>query len=225
MEPVDALPSKVQSTWLPLPCSLQLLLPEGPVTTKLAARGTGVTVRLADCIVPPFNDPLIVTGVDAPTLVVDTVNGALGAPAAMATLAGTVATAVLLLVRFTVAPPDGALPDSVAVPCTEVPPTTLDPASEMDASVTAVGVGFGLLPPHRVLARPAVAIAAAISIEEMGLRAWSMTSLPRRLSEQSSSQLQRTIKEVEKSLFLGAMSAAAFSSTCALSVNPMPPVQ
>ena len=196
MEPVDALPSKVQSTELPLPCSLQLLLPEGPVTTKLAARGTAVTVRLAGCIVPPFNDPLIVTGVDALTIVVDTVNGALGAPAAMATLAGTVATAVLLLVRFTVAPPDGALPDSVAVPCTEVPPTTLDPASEMAASVTAggVGVGVGLLPPHRVLARPAVAIAAATSSEEMGLRAWSMTSLPRRFSERSSSQIQRTIR-------------------------------
>src|ERR1700676_477375 len=41
----------------------------------------------------------------------------------------------------------------------------------------------------------------------------------------SSRQTQRTMKEVEKSRLLGAMSAAAFSSTCEPSVSPMPPVQ
>jgi hypothetical protein len=115
------------------------------------------------------------TAVDARTVVVDTVNGALVTPDAIATLAGTVATTVLLLARVTVAPPAGALPDSVAVPCTEVPPTALDAASEMLARVTTAcwggGVGVVLLPPHRVLARPAVVIAAATSSEEIGLRA------------------------------------------------------
>jgi hypothetical protein len=46
-------------------------------------------------------------------------------PAATATLAGTVATVVLLLIRLTTAPPAGAFPASVTVPCETVPPVTV----------------------------------------------------------------------------------------------------
>src|SRR5579864_4579786 len=74
--PVEPLPSKVQSSELPPFWSLQVSLPDRPETTKLATRGTGVTVRLAICRVPPLYDPLMMTGVDAPTFIVDTVNGA-----------------------------------------------------------------------------------------------------------------------------------------------------
>jgi hypothetical protein len=53
------------------------------------------------------------------------VNVALVAFAATVTLAGTCAAAVLLLVSVTDAPPLGAGPLSVTVPCELVPPTTL----------------------------------------------------------------------------------------------------
>src|SRR5262249_58903296 len=47
-----------------------------------------------------------------------------GPPAATVTLAGTVAAAVLALLRPTTAPPVGAAAVSVTVPCDELPPTT-----------------------------------------------------------------------------------------------------
>src|ERR1700691_3204776 len=67
----------------------------------------------------------IVTAVVAVTLTVLTVNVPLVAPAATVTLGGTVATAVLLLVSVITAPPVGAGPASVIVPCGLLPPNTL----------------------------------------------------------------------------------------------------
>ena len=59
-----------------------------------------------------------------PTAEVVIVNVALVAPAVTVTLAGTCAADVLLLVRVTTAPPDGAGPVKVTVPVDEVPPIT-----------------------------------------------------------------------------------------------------
>jgi hypothetical protein len=66
----------------------------------------------------------MVTGVDAVTGLVFTVNVALAAPAATMTLLGTVV-AEPLPDRETAAPPLGATPLSVTVPVEEEPPVTL----------------------------------------------------------------------------------------------------
>jgi hypothetical protein len=73
---------------------------------------------------------LVVTGE------VVTVNVAVVAPEATVTLAGTVATEVLLLLIVTRAPPPGAGPFSVTVPVDELPPTT-----EFGLNVTEVTWG------------------------------------------------------------------------------------
>src|SRR5258706_429353 len=67
----------------------------------------------------------MVTAVDAVTALVATVKVALVAPAAIVTLAGVLATVVLLLESVTVAPPDGAAALKVTVPVDEFPPVTL----------------------------------------------------------------------------------------------------
>jgi hypothetical protein len=108
-----------------------------------AGGGGGVTVSVALRAVPP-NAPLIVRDVDAVTDAVLTANVAPKAPAGTVTLAGTVAALVLLLDSVTTAPPEGAAPVRLAVPCELLPPTALAglsaiPASE-GASVNAPGV-------------------------------------------------------------------------------------
>ena len=65
-----------------------------------------------------------------------TVNVAVFALAATVTLAGTVATAVLLLVSATTRPPDGAEAFSVTVPVDEVPPVTV-----LGLKLTELGTG------------------------------------------------------------------------------------
>jgi hypothetical protein len=82
----------------------------------------GVTVRAAGSDVPA-NDAVMVTGVDAVTAVVFTVNVVLVAPAGIATLLGTVAAAALLD-NVTTAPPLGAGLLRVTVPVEDVPPLT-----------------------------------------------------------------------------------------------------
>ena len=84
----------------------------------------GDTASVAVCAVP-LKDAEIVTFVGLATEDVCTVKVALVAPAVTVTLAGTVATAVLLLESATTAPPEGAVALSVTVPCELLPPVTL----------------------------------------------------------------------------------------------------
>jgi|SRR5882672_1326127 len=81
---------------------------------------------------------MLTGGVDAVTATVVTVNVALVPPAGMVTLAGTVATIVLLLMRETMAPAVRAGPLSVTVPVEGDPPMTL-----VGLSVSEVRVGPG----------------------------------------------------------------------------------
>ena len=93
------------------------------IALRLTGGGTGLTVSTAVRVTPP-KVPEIDNAVVAVTLVVVIEKVALVAPAAMVTLAGTVATAVFALLRPTTAPPAGAPAVNVTVPCDELPPTT-----------------------------------------------------------------------------------------------------
>jgi len=86
--------------------------------------GEGLTVRVAVRETPPA-EAVIVTLVALETARVETVKFALVAPAGTVTVLGTVATFVLLLLRFTTNPPDGAGAVRVTVPVLLLPPTTL----------------------------------------------------------------------------------------------------
>ena len=82
----------------------------------------------------------MVTGVEAVTALVLTENVALAYPAPTVMLDGTVAE-VLLLDRFTTAPPVGAAPLRVTVPVEEEPPFTLPGLSVTEDSTGATGPG------------------------------------------------------------------------------------
>ena len=102
-----------------------------------------VTPRVAVWVTPPA-DAEILTEVELLTLLVETVKVALWAPAGTVTLAGTVATPVLLLVNVTTVPPGGATSSSATVPCEVLPPWTEVGLSANVAGVTGKGAGFTL---------------------------------------------------------------------------------
>src|SRR5262249_61369899 len=101
----------------------------------------GFPVGVAVLLRPP-RLPRMVTGVAAVTPVVVTLKEALVAPAATVTLAGTLATVVLLLDSVTTAPPAGAAEVNVTVPCDELPPTT-ELGARLTADRLATGGGGG----------------------------------------------------------------------------------
>jgi hypothetical protein len=84
---------------------------------------------------------VIVTAVDAATALVATLNVALGDPAAMVTLAGTDA-AALLLDSATVNPPEGAAAVRPTMPVDDDPPTTLVGFTETPLSDAGAGGEF-----------------------------------------------------------------------------------
>jgi hypothetical protein len=92
-------------------------------TDESVAVATGVTVKVADRVVPYV--PEIVDEVVVETEAVVTLKVALVKPAATVTLTGTWAAVVLLLERVTTAPPEGAAPLRLTVPVELLPPRTL----------------------------------------------------------------------------------------------------
>ena len=80
----------------------------------------------------------MVTGAEIVTVVVAIPNVALAVPPATVTVAGTLAALPLFDSAMT-APPDGAGPLSVTVPCDGAPPATLDGLTVSDASVATPG--------------------------------------------------------------------------------------
>ena len=94
------------------------------------------------CLDAPPKEPVTVTAVEAVTDDVVIVNAALVAPAATVTLAGVLADA-LLSESETTAPPEGAAPVSVTVPCDELPPVTLVGLTERAERLTLPGGGGG----------------------------------------------------------------------------------
>ncbi len=146
---VEVLPLNVQLMVLPPLPSAQVSVSVAPVTPKLAvATVGGVTESTADFESPPY-DPVMVAETVPPTARVKAEKVALVEPASTMTVAGKVTGS--LADSVTIAPPAGAAPDSVAVPMTASPPTTLPFARLIDTSAAlAVTVRAGdcmLLPP------------------------------------------------------------------------------
>ena len=102
--------------------------------------GGGVTVNGAVTLTPP-KDAEMVAELVAATGEVDTVNVALVAPAAIVTLAGTLATTELLLESDTSAPALSAAEVSVTIPVEPLPPTRLKGLNVSDDNVGAGGGG------------------------------------------------------------------------------------
>lgn len=118
-----------------VPVAFTVPTTEAGVTVKaLRAAGAGVTVRAAVFVVPPYAAEIVRAVEDVTARLVMT-KVALVDPAGIATLAGTVAAAVLLEVSVTTTPPAGAAAPSTAVPVALVPPGT-----EAGETVTALSV-------------------------------------------------------------------------------------
>jgi hypothetical protein len=141
---VEADPSNRQSKVLPLLVSLHASVPDGPLTVNRAtATDGGVTLIVAvPCV--PLIDPVMVAD---PAATAVTGNVAEAAPAATLTVAGTVATPVLLLDSATLPP---VVAESVTVPCADPPAVTLAGFKVTLATDRAAGDGDGVLlfPPH-----------------------------------------------------------------------------
>jgi hypothetical protein len=125
------------------PVSVTVPVEGAPPVTAVGFRLTelrsgAVTVRVAVLVTLYVAE--MVTDVLLPTALVVTVKVAVVAFAATVTLAGTVATDVLLLVRVTTAPPEGAGPPSVTVPVDEFPPGTDVGLNVTELRVAAVAV-------------------------------------------------------------------------------------
>jgi hypothetical protein len=109
------------------PVKLTVPVEEVPPVTEAGfklteLRAAAVSVKVA-VFVTPWVPEIVTEALDATADVV-IVKVAVVAPVATVTLAGKCAAEVLLLVRVTTAPPDGAGPVKLTVPVEDVPPTT-----------------------------------------------------------------------------------------------------
>src|SRR5579859_319764 len=138
--PAGAFPARVT-----VPCEAA-----PPVTVAgltLSVLNAGVTVSAVLCVAPLYV-ALIVTAVVVVTAPLVTLNVPLVLPAATNTLAGTPATAALLLDSVTVIPPAGAAAASVTVPTEPTPATTVlgDTDTDVSSGLT-INVAVCVLPP------------------------------------------------------------------------------
>lgn len=121
------------------------------VRVRVPAGGAGVTVSAAVCVTPEL-EAEIVTVDELPVVLVATWKAAAVDPAAIVTLAGTVATAVLLLDNAKTVPPPGAGLLSTIAPVEALPPLTLVGFNVSENEIGAVckeEVGPGAAaPPH-----------------------------------------------------------------------------
>ena len=103
---------------------------------------SGNTVNAAVLVTPLYTAEMV-AAVDALTGAVLTANVALVAPAVTVTLAGTLATAGLLLDSETTVPACGATLDRLITPCTLEPPVTLAGLSARLCRLAGGGGGAG----------------------------------------------------------------------------------
>ena len=129
---LDALPSNVQSSAVPLLTTAHVSVTWVPVTPKFAVATAGRMSAIVAVALAPPNEPLTVAVVGAVTVRVSTLNVALESPEITVTLDWTTATPSLESV--TAAPPFGAGPFNVTVPATIEPPTVVDGVTDIDAS-------------------------------------------------------------------------------------------
>lgn len=122
---------------------------EPPVTlvgfTETEETAGEMTISVVACV--PLKLAVMLTGVGEATGNVVTWNVAVVAPADTVTLIGTVAAAVLLLVRVTTAPPEGAAAFSAKVPVEDVPPVTVSGLTETEETAGGLTVSVVLCMP------------------------------------------------------------------------------
>jgi hypothetical protein len=111
----------------------------GLSVTDDSAITAGLTVRTAVFVTPLYAAEIVAVAV-AVTGCEVIVNVALVAPAGTTTLAGRVAAAVLLLVKVTITPPEGAGALRLAVPVEVAPPVSVEGLIVADASASAAGL-------------------------------------------------------------------------------------
>ena len=146
------------------PDRLTVPITESPPTTLvfasvIAASATrALTVSAGDWLLLPFIDAVMAAVPGANAVMV---NVALDAPAATVSVAGTEATATLLLTSERLEPPAGAAAESVTVPCPVPPATTLVALSET-ADTAVVTVGAVDEPPHWIVLNSATTVAASL---------------------------------------------------------------
>src|SRR2546425_4547326 len=135
--PVGAVALNVTVATEELPPTTLVGFSAKPDTVRGGGGGGGETVKSAGLVRPP-KEAEIVMGVDVVTEVVVTLKLAVVDPAATVTLAGTVATTVLLLERVTAVAAEGA-GLMLTVPCEVLPPATV-----AGVSVTLLRAGGAL---------------------------------------------------------------------------------
>jgi hypothetical protein len=140
--PAGAGPVSVAAPVTVWPPSTVVAPSEMPRRATLAGGGVTVLLVTVKVAVAEALSVAVMTAVPAATAVI--VKAAVVVPALTATLPGTTATPVALLVRATVDPPVGAAVESVTVPVALPPATTLAGLSDtLETDTVGVGVGVG----------------------------------------------------------------------------------